>query len=316
MSSFQLDVIATSALGIHLNSLEDPENPFVQNAKAIGAQSFNSPFMILSFVFPFIFKLVPVLPKKPIDFFAKSIHDIVETRKSGRAPKRGDMLDLLIEAEKESEFFTEEIMVSSAILFFLAGNETVVSTITSIAYVLALHQDIQQRVYEEVRDKVENYSQDRKITSETIAECRYLEQVVQETLRFLTPFARFERCANREYNLNGVTIPKGGFIHVSIASIHQDPDYYEDPDTFNPDRFSRENKASIHPLAYLPFSAGPRNCVGMRLALDMVMFAVMRLLLKFRFHKGTYNKYPMKPSPGFIVCLQDFRVAVENRKKV
>ena len=79
-------------------------------------------------------------------------------------------------------------------------------------------------------------------------------------------------------------------IYIPTYAIHHDPLYYPDPELFNPDRFMPENKSQLTPYTFLPFGAGPRNCVGMRFALMNIKTAVLRVLLKFRFVKTVNTK--------------------------
>ncbi|KAK3587373.1 hypothetical protein CHS0354_028745 [Potamilus streckersoni] len=82
--------------------------------------------------------------------------------------------------------------------------------------------------------------------------------------------------------LCGIKIPKGLDVSVSIPSLHYDSKYWENPQKFDPDRFSPENKGRIHPFTFLPFGGGPRNCIGMRLALMETKMAIAALFQNFR----------------------------------
>uniref|UniRef100_A0A4W5KAW0 Cytochrome P450, family 3, subfamily A, polypeptide 65 n=1 Tax=Hucho hucho TaxID=62062 RepID=A0A4W5KAW0_9TELE len=83
--------------------------------------------------------------------------------------------------------------------------------------------------------------------------------------------------------INGVVIPKDCVVLVPTWTLHRDPEICSDPEEFKPERFSKENKESIDPYTYMPFGAGPRNCIGMRFALIMIKLAMVEILQSFTF---------------------------------
>jgi cytochrome P450 family 3 subfamily A len=105
-----------------------------------------------------------------------------------------------------------------------------------------------------------------------------------ESLRLYPPVVGVERVAGQDYILEntGIQIKKGQIIHFPIYSIHRDPDNFPEPNSFKSERFFPENR-SYHPCAYLPFGGGPRNCVGMRLALLEAKLALIQVVYRFKF---------------------------------
>ncbi|KAF7286472.1 hypothetical protein GWI33_005111 [Rhynchophorus ferrugineus] len=96
-------------------------------------------------------------------------------------------------------------------------------------------------------------------------------------------------------------IPTEGLIWILSHAIHRDPKYYEDPNKFDPERFSIENKHKIRPYTYLPFGLGPRNCIGSRFALLEIKILFFKLLLNFELGIGEKMVYPLKLARnGFI----------------
>uniref|UniRef100_A0A670JDY2 unspecific monooxygenase n=1 Tax=Podarcis muralis TaxID=64176 RepID=A0A670JDY2_PODMU len=111
----------------------------------------------------------------------------------------------------------------------------------------------------------------------------YLDMVLSETQR-LYPFGgRLERLCKKDVEINGVTIPKGTLVMIPPYTLHRDPEYWPEPEEFRPERFSKENKDKIDPYTYLPFGAGPRNCLGMRFALVTMKVAIAILMQHFSF---------------------------------
>jgi cytochrome P450 family 9 len=91
-----------------------------------------------------------------------------------------------------------------------------------------------------------------------------------------------------------VTLNVGDGISIPVAAIHRDPKYWPNPGKFDPERFSEANKDQIVPSAYMPFGAGPRNCIGSRFALMEAKAIFYNILLKFRIEKSTKMAYPIK----------------------
>ena len=128
-----------------------------------------------------------------------------------------------------------------------------------------------------------------------VSDIPYVDQFLNEVLRFYPPSIRIHREVSRDVTLtrdDGQTIrlDKGTIVAIPIYAIHHLEEYYPDPEKFDPDRWSPENKSKINPYAYLPFGMGPRNCVGMRFAMEELKIALCSLVYKFRF-------YPIPETP-------------------
>ena len=109
-----------------------------------------------------------------------------------------------------------------------------------------------------------------------------MDMVIDETLRISPPSSRFDRVASKDYEFEGLKIKKGQAMVVPIYALHHDPDIYPDPEHFNPERFSDENKKTRDSAAFLPFGIGPRNCIGMRFATIEVKLILTTILSKYR----------------------------------
>lgn len=90
--------------------------------------------------------------------------------------------------------------------------------------------------------------------------------VVQETLRKFPPIPNTARKCTKDYKIpdTNLVIPKGTTIEIPIYSVHRDPEYYPEPDMFDPERFTDENEKARNPMSFIPFGEGPRNCIGLR----------------------------------------------------
>uniref|UniRef100_A0A8C7K7E4 Cytochrome P450 3A n=1 Tax=Oncorhynchus kisutch TaxID=8019 RepID=A0A8C7K7E4_ONCKI len=121
------------------------------------------------------------------------------------------------------------------------------------------------------------------IQYEALMQMDYLDCVLNESLRLYPIAPRLERVAKKTVEINGIVIPKDCIVLVPTWTLHRDPEIWSDPEEFKPERFSKENKESIDPYTYMPFGAGPRNCIGMRFALIMIKLAMVEILQSFTF---------------------------------
>lgn len=139
------------------------------------------------------------------------------------------------------------------------------SILTFAAYELAIHFDIQDKLYNEISAMNEQIG-GRKISYEELHKLKYLDQIVCETLRKWTALPQTDHVCTSDFVYDDGDIKlhfnKGDSILISIHGLHNDEKYFLDANTFNPDRFSAQNKSSIVSGTYLPFGTGPTNCIG------------------------------------------------------
>lgn len=160
-------------------------------------------------------------------------------------------------------------------------------------YELALNQDIQQRLYEEV---IEASGGKKEIDYDTLTKLTYLDAVISETLRLYNPVVRIERTTAEDCELadTGIKLFKGQIVAIPIHAIHHCAEYYPEPYKFNPERFLPENRHLLTPYTYLPFSAGPRNCIGSRFALLEAKLALVKIMMQFKFVRTERTKVPLE----------------------
>lgn len=129
------------------------------------------------------------------------------------------------------------------------------------------------------------------------------------------PVNRLERRVDIDgYKLGGVELYRDQVVEIGAYAIHHDPQYYHQPEEFLPDRFMPENKDKLTPYTYLPFGAGPRNCLGMRFAYQEAKLALARLVQCFRFRPAPTTKHPVELLPGkLMMIVKSLDLAVEKR---
>ncbi|NXY82688.1 CP3AT protein, partial [Alcedo cyanopectus] len=304
--AYSMDVVTSTSFSVNIDSMSNPSDPFVTNIKKFLQFSFLNPVLIFLVVFPFIIPVlesmrVTLLPSEVMDFFKGVFIKLKKEREKDSNMDRVDFLQLMIDSQNSQESaksaetnsckkLSDEEILAQALIFVFAGYETTSSTLSYISYNLATHPDVQQQLQDEIDANLPNKATP---TYNAIMQMDYLDMVVNESLRLFPAGGRIERVCKKTVEINSVTIPKGMVVMIPAHVLHRDPGYWPEPDEFRPERFSKDNKESIDPYTFLPFGAGPRNCIGMRFALLMVKVAVIVLLQNFTFRTCKDTPIPL-----------------------
>ncbi|XP_018318869.1 probable cytochrome P450 6a13 [Agrilus planipennis] len=287
LACYSTDVIGCCVFGIECNSCENPNSDFRTNGKRV----FDTTRMDMikkSFArnFPEVarFLKIRVLPKEISDFFLKVVDENIKHRQVNNV-KRNDLFQTLLELEKDQQdqIKKRNKITAETFVFFSAGFETSSVAMTFALYELALNTNIQHKLRQEVLSILQTH--DEKLTYEALMEMEYLNKVIDETLRKYPPVALLVRKCVGDYKIenSNVVIKKGVKVIVSTLGIHSDPEYYPNPQKFDPDRFNSENKSKRPACTFLPFGEGPRNCIGLRFGLLLVKIGVVNVIKQFRF---------------------------------
>ncbi|CAH1164136.1 unnamed protein product [Phaedon cochleariae] len=160
---------------------------------------------------------------------------------------------------------------------------------------------LQEKVYKEV---MEICGPNRRISPSDLNKLKYTERVIKETLRIFPSVPLMVRNIDTELKLGAHTLPKGASAIFSIRFIHMDPKYWPDPYKFDPDRFLPENMDKRHSCSYIPFSYGPRNCIGGRFAMMVLLTTLANLIRKFRFFSGYKTIEEIDVIPTVVIKLK------------
>ena len=158
---------------------------------------------------------------------------------------------------------------------------------------MALNPEMQDRLYEEVW---QGTNQGTDFAFERLNKLTYLECIIFEILRKYPPLIRLERTSAADYKLanTNITLRAGQVVEIPIYAVHHSEKNYPEPERFNPDRFLPENKSKIKPYTFIPFGAGPRNCIGLKFALMEIKLGLAKLIGSFRFAPTEKTQIPMK----------------------
>ncbi|XP_054835333.1 cytochrome P450 4A4-like [Eublepharis macularius] len=191
-----------------------------------------------------------------------------------------DFLDILLSAKDENEVgLSDEDLRAEVDTFMFEGHDTTASGISWILYAMAQNPEHQQRCREELKDTV---GERDTVQWEDLGKMTYTTMCIKESLRLYPPVPAVSRQLNKPITFcDGRTLPKGSRVAISIYNIHRNPSIWQDPEVFDPTRFSLENSSQQHSHAFVPFAAGPRNCIGQQFAMNEIKVAVAQTLLQF-----------------------------------
>ncbi|CAF1121404.1 unnamed protein product, partial [Brachionus calyciflorus] len=228
------------------------------------------------------------------------VKELVEFRKQNGllANRKKDYIQLLLDANEQfknekitntnlnKKYLTENEVYSNLMLFMLAGYETTSNTLTNASFVLATHPNEQIKLYEEIES---HFVSDLSLVNlESVQDLEYLDLFVKEVLRVYPISTIFRRCTNPT-QVKGINFGLNDSIAIDILSIHYDEELWGpvDPNLFYPLR----HKEKRHPVAFMGFGAGPRNCIGMKFAINELKIALAKLIINFEFLKSDKHNY-------------------------
>jgi len=205
-----------------------------------------------------------------------------------------------------------EIVAAQGTVFMLAGFDTTAMTLSCCCFNLAIHPEIQEKLYDSVIAQIQKHGE---ISHEMIQELPDLDNFINEVLRMHPPGLRLERTCNKDVTYNGIHIQKGMLITVSTFALHYSEEYYSDPETFNPDRWRPESKSNLNPYAFMPFGMGPRNCIAIRFAKEELKLVLCTLIEQFRFFPVAETENKIKVTDGYntLTNIVDVTVGLASR---
>lgn len=300
---YALDVICESAMGTSVNALRNSDSEYVLAVKEAANVSIRRMFDFirrtpLFYLTPSYLRLRKAL--KVLHGYTDNV--IISRRKklmdeakheNGVASLKDDMelgtkkkeafLDMLLQTKINGEPLTNLEIREEVDTFMFEGHDTTTSAVVFTLFNLAKHPAIQQKAYDEIVHIIGKDPWER-IELSHLHELSYLEMVIKETLRLFPSVPLIGRRCVEEVTIDGKTIPAGANIIVGIYFMGRDPNYFEKPLEFIPERFEGEiSVEKFNPYKYIPFSAGPRNCIGQKFALNEMKSVISKLLRHYEF---------------------------------
>ncbi|KAF7253204.1 Cytochrome P450 4B1 [Varanus komodoensis] len=220
-----------------------------------------------------------------------------------------DFLDILLCAkDKKGNPLSQEDLRAEVDTFMFAGHDTTASGISWLFYCMAQNPEHQQRCREEIMELTGDQG---TIQWDDLGKMAYTTMCIKESLRLYPPASVVVRVLGSHLTFHdGRTLPEGSFIGLNVFGLHRNPEVWDNPEVFDPTRFSPENASLRHPYAYLPFSAGPRNCIGQQFAMTEMKVALALTLLRFELKPD-----PEKPSIPVVQIVTQSKSGVHLKLK-
>lgn len=191
-----------------------------------------------------------------------------------------DLLQILIDARySDGHGMSDELIVSESMQLLVAGHETSSNALSWLLYLLSTRPDC----VEKVREEFDIVLGDRPLSYSDVPKFGFTTQVIMEALRLYPPFWMVDRMALADDRASDINIPRGSTVVVFIYGAHHSPQYWENPEIFDEERFSKTKEKALTPFAHLPFGAGPRGCIGGNYAMLQMLMILGALLKKYDF---------------------------------
>lgn len=210
----------------------------------------------------------------------KDIELPTEEHEIYKGKKRLAMLDLLLSAKNKDKIVDDGGIQEEVDTFMFKGHDTTSAALCFALMLIASHKDVQNLILAEMKEVLGDLK--KKPTCNDLQNFKYLERCIKETLRLYPSVHFIARTLGQDLTTRGgYVLPKDTNAVIHIYDVHHNPEIYPDPEKFDPDRFLPENVQKRHPYAFLPFSAGPRNCIGQKFAMLELKTAICAILANF-----------------------------------
>ncbi|XP_076819249.1 cytochrome P450 4F6-like [Clavelina lepadiformis] len=215
-----------------------------------------------------------------------------------RGKKILDFLDILLQTkDDDGKGLTSREIRDHVDSFLFGGHDTTASAISWTLYNFAKYPEYQERCREEVNDVLK---EEKDVKWEDLPKFNHLTMFIKESMRMNSPVPSIGRQLNEPLKIRSTflpskeaVIPDGSNIGLDIFALHKNPHVWENPNVFNPERFSRENSAKRSPHAFLPFSAGSRNCIRQNFAMNEIKVVLSQILRKYQVYLDEETPEPI-----------------------
>lgn len=239
----------------------------------------------------------------------KIIYQVIEERRKNPAKDgRKDLLQMFMSAvgEENGEKMDNQQLRDEVLTMMLAGHDTTANALSFTFFLLSQNPQVLRKVEEEV----ERVFSGLRPKMEEVPKLTYTRMVFEESMRLYPPAWMINRTSMKDLEFQGYFFPAGSTFFLSQFSTHRNPRHWENPEGFDPERFSPENSATRHKFAYFPFGGGPRFCIGMNLAMMEGLLILATVLQKNRLYNLPGDKFQLSPRitlgprPGIQMYLQ------------
>ncbi|VVC33960.1 Cytochrome P450, conserved site,Cytochrome P450,Cytochrome P450, E-class, group I [Cinara cedri] len=296
-----LDIIGNTAMGCEFNTQENSQLEYVKaldELTAIMQKRFITPWLKSEFLFNFTtlskrqnacINVIHTFTKKVIKEKKENFkmyknqtsdankNDIHYKKKSNKA-----LLECLLDVvSDDGKILSDEDIQEEVDTFMFAGVDTSSSTISWILYTLGKYPEAQDRILEELDEKLPNFG-NQTLSTIDLASLDYLERTIKEVQRLYPSVPYIGRQIYEQLTIDEHTILPGTSIFINVFALHRNAKYFPNPEKFDPDRFLKVNRNEQNPYSFIPFSAGPRNCIGQKFAMNVLKITIATFLKSYK----------------------------------
>ncbi|XP_055592317.1 cytochrome P450 6d3-like [Uranotaenia lowii] len=320
VSRYVMEIVASVFFGFEANCIANPEDSFSTALKEAQRPSLSTNFRTAAtFVCPELLKIVrtTALPSSIIQFVTEIITKQIEHREQTKTTRK-DFIQQLINL-RQSDNENQELSLSigqcaaNVFLFYAAGSETSSATITFTLHELTHNLAVMQRLVQEIDQVMEKHN--NEISYDMIKEMKFLDKCVKETLRKYPGLPILNRECTEDYQVpdSDIVIRKGTQVIIPLEAYGLDEQYFSEPHRYNPDRFDEATK-EYDEKAYYPFGEGPRNCIGIRMGVNVSKVGLILLLSEFNFEATIGPKINYSASSVTLVPKDGIPMKITRRK--
>jgi len=289
LTSFTIDLLGKSILNYDFGRLDGKINEYFEAYRYVIDFT---PMRLMYMIFPWLDKIplpFTLKMKKSLAKLDELFNRVVESHDTSKNDFLSHMLRAVKDDSTAKVHLSDTEFVSNLFIMFVAGHETTSSALSWATYELARNQGCQAKMYDEIHAVVG----DREPTFEDLEKLDYVDNFLSENLRLHPPVPMLaSRQATTDLHYKNQVIPKGSLLGFNIYNIHHNSEHWKDPFAFNPDRFLAENAKGRHKFSFLPFSLGPRMCLGNHFSLIEQRLYMVRLLQKYEVLHPTQHELP------------------------
>ncbi|XP_034043668.1 cytochrome P450 4V2-like [Thalassophryne amazonica] len=286
-----LDIICETAMGKKVYAQSNSDSQYVQSVykmSDIVSRRQRTPWFWPDFIYDWFgegrdhdktLKILHSFTKRVIQERAENMPYMESDSESDQGTrKRRAFLDMLLQTTDENgNNLSHQDIQEEVDTFMFRGHDTTAASMNWTLHLLGSHPEVQRKVHQELQDVFGTSG--RPVNTDDLKKLKYLECVIKESLRLFPSVPFFARRLSEDCNINGFKVPQGANAIVITYTLHRDSRYFPEPEEFQPERFLPENSVGRPPYAYLPFSAGLRNCIGQRFALmeeKVILASILR----------------------------------------
>ncbi|XP_072402554.1 cytochrome P450 4C1-like [Diabrotica undecimpunctata] len=319
-----LDIICQAAMGVSVNAQTDGNSEYVRNVKEMCRILTDRNFSPLDpSLYPLTInyykelKVIKVLHDHTDSVINRKIEEVKKSEEKNHnyvdddgVKRKFAFLDLLLKSNINGKPLSKADIREEVDTFMFEGHDTTSSAISFALYLLANHPLVQAKVYQEQKEIFGNLH-NVKNTINDLQNMKYLDVVVKETLRIYPSVPFYGRQVTEDFVWEDIAFPKGINIVVFPYVSQRNPEYFPSPLEFIPERFLDVD--GKNPYRYVPFSAGPRNCIGQKFAMLEIKSTVSQVIRNFELSPAKDNQSMLLAPEIILVSKNGIRLSLKKR---